>query len=343
VNNAAAPQEYTREQIELIKNTVAKGATEDELKMFIAIAQKYGLDPFVKEIWFIKRAKKAKTGRREPNGKDIWDYPRLPNSEIDYSNAETIIMTSRDGYLSIAQRNQEFDGIISFVVREGDAFEIDAENYKVAHKFGLKRGRILGAWSKVSRKGMKPVITWAEFSEYNDEKSTTWKQYPSAMIQKVAEVFALKRQFGISGLVTREEMAHQVKDEEFDEVLEVKLEEMREAEPDAEQAPVIHLCSDCNKEIAGNAKASIKEVIDYSIENHDRILCTQCLTEMSKLIKAIRINKSSIMQYNTNYNEDSHKQELQSMFGVDSSKKLTIEQMREYTKHQADLIAQLKK
>ena len=36
------------------------------------------------------------------------------------------------------------------------------------------------------------------------------------MIQKVAEVLALKRQFGISGLVTREEMAYSVKDEELD-------------------------------------------------------------------------------------------------------------------------------
>jgi len=26
--------------------------------MFIAIAKKYNLDPFTKEIWFIKRAKK---------------------------------------------------------------------------------------------------------------------------------------------------------------------------------------------------------------------------------------------------------------------------------------------
>jgi phage recombination protein Bet len=224
----ALPQQeiYNREQIELIKNTVAKGATDDELKMFINIAQKYGLDPFVKEIWFIKRVKKSK----DKNGN--WDYKRLPNGEIDYSNAETIIMTSRDGYLKIAQGNPEFDGIIGFPVKEGDVFEIDAQNYQVTHKFGTKRGKIIGAWAKVDHKHRKPVIVYADFQEYNSDTSNTWKQYPSAMIQKVAEVLALKRQFGISGLVTKEEM----KDLEMDDkpemgngstVIEIKPEDVK--------------------------------------------------------------------------------------------------------------------
>ena len=201
-NNVVSTQaRYTEEQIKTVKNTVAKGASDDELKMFIGIAEKYGLDPFIKEIWFIKRAKKVK------DSKGNWDYKRLPNNEIDYSGAETMIMTSRDGYLKVAQRDTNFDGVIGFPVREGDVFEIDAEKYTVIHKFGVKRGRIIGAWAKVSHKQRKPVIVWADFSEYNAAKSTIWQQYPSAMIQKVAETLALKRQFGISGLTTREEMS----------------------------------------------------------------------------------------------------------------------------------------
>ena len=144
----------------MIKNTIAKGATNDELSMFTMLAQKYSLDPFLKEIWFIKRTKKVK------DNKGNWDYPRLANGEIDYSNADTLIMTSRDGYLKIAQRDDNFDGIISFPVRE-DLFEVDAENYKVTHKFGVKRGKIIGAWCKVDHKKRKPVIVYADFSEYN--------------------------------------------------------------------------------------------------------------------------------------------------------------------------------
>lgn len=205
-NHVASLQEWSQEQVDLIKNTVAKGATNDELAMFVGIARKYGLDPFVKEIWFIKRAKKVKD--RSGN----WDYKRLENGEIDYSDAETMMMTSRDGYLKVAQRDPLFDGIISFAIREGDLFEIDAENYKVTHKFGMKRGPIIGAWAKVDHKNRKPVISFADFKEYNQANSTTWKQYPSAMIQKVAEVLALKRQFGISGLVTQEEINYKMED-----------------------------------------------------------------------------------------------------------------------------------
>lgn len=186
-------------QIELVKRTVAKGATDDELQMFLHLANKYGLDPFAKEIWFIKRVKK-----HQKNGQ--WDYPRLSNGEIDYSDAETTMMTSRDGYLKIAQSHTDYEGLISFPVREGDVFEIDANNYAVTHKFGTKRGKLIGAWAKCDRTGYKPQITFVDMDEYCDDKSNTWKKYPSAMIQKVAETFVLKRQFSVSGLVSQEEM-----------------------------------------------------------------------------------------------------------------------------------------
>ncbi len=202
---------YTQDQINLIKSQIAKGATDDELSMFTMLAQKYGLDPFLKEIWFIKQAKK-----NQVNGK--WEYKKNKDGSIDYTGADTLIYTSRDGYLKIAQRDEAFAGIISFAVREGDTFEIDAENYKVTHKFGAKRGNIIGAWAKVDHAHRKPVIVFVDFKEYYSEKSTTWKQYPTAMIIKVAEVFALKRQFGISGLVTREEISHSINDEAENDV-----------------------------------------------------------------------------------------------------------------------------
>ncbi|WP_411679155.1 RecT family recombinase [Clostridium thailandense] len=166
---------FNKDQIDLIKNTVAKGANEDELRIFLYLSQEYNLDPFKKEIWFTK-----------------------------YGN-QTNIMTSRDGYLKFAQTNKEFGGLISFVVHEGDAFEIDAGEYKITHRFGIKRGKIIGAWARCDRKGKKPFISYVSFEEYN-QNNPIWRKYPSAMIQKVAEVFVLKRAFGINGLVTKEEI-----------------------------------------------------------------------------------------------------------------------------------------
>jgi len=198
--------EKNKRRIEVIKSQIAKGSTDDELEYFMQVANKYDLDPLLKEIWFIKQLKKIKDSRGN------WDYPRLPDGQADYSKADTVIYTSRDGYLKIAQRDENFKGILSMAVCEGDEFSIDAETYKVTHKFGSKRGKIIGAWAKVDHTKRSPVIVYVNFSEYNTGK-TTWAQYPTAMIIKVAEVFALKRQFGISGLVTKEEMSHTIPDE----------------------------------------------------------------------------------------------------------------------------------
>ena len=165
---------YSMDQIQTIKNTVAKGINDSELEMFLHISQAYGLDPFLKEIF--------------------------------YSSQLKTIMTSRDGYLKVAQRDPTFEGIQSMAVCENDDFEVDVANHTVKHKFGKgDRGKVIGGWAIVAKKGRNPVISFADLREYK-KSNNVWQTYPSAMICKVAEVFALKRQFGISGLVTQEEL-----------------------------------------------------------------------------------------------------------------------------------------
>lgn len=169
---------YTREQIDTIKNTVAKGATDSELQMFLHVAETYGLDPFLKEIF--------------------------------YSEKLHTIITSRDGYLKAAQRDPNFIGLQSMSVCENDDFEIGITDNVVKHSFGKgDRGRVIGAWAICHRVGRHPVIAYASYDEYN-QNTNIWNKYKSAMCCKVAESFALKRQFGISGLVTREEIGEVV-------------------------------------------------------------------------------------------------------------------------------------
>ena len=171
---------WSKTQIDLIKRTVAKGATDDEFNMYMYLAKKYQLDPILKEIWFIK-----------------------------YENSKTppIIMTSRDGYLAIANRNEHFDGMLSDVVHENDEFEKLPDGL-VKHKYGCKdRGKIIGAYAMGFRNDRKyPVYVFAHLSEYY-KQGKVWDQYTSAMILKVAEAMMLKRLISISGLVTKEEMS----------------------------------------------------------------------------------------------------------------------------------------
>ena len=166
--------DFSKKEIQTIKNTVAKDANEDEFRMFMALAKRYGLDPFNKEIFFWK---------------------------ID---GEPTIMTSRDGYLKIADRHEEYDGLVSDVVRKNDNFRRKKDD--IDHEYGTDRGKIIGAYALVYRTDRSyPVYVFAPYEEYN-AKTKAWNQYPSAMTLKVAESMALKRAFTVSGLVSKEEM-----------------------------------------------------------------------------------------------------------------------------------------
>lgn len=176
-------RDYTqRDVIDTIRRTVAKDANDAELTMFLELAKVYQLDPFLKEIWCVKMG------------------------------GGMTVMTSRDGYMKAAMRDPNYDGIASAAVAEGDRFVMDPMNSKVEHEFGAKRGPIIGAYAVVFHKKRRPVISYAPMAEYKGN-SPVWQKYPSAMIIKVAEVFALKRQFGINGLVTREEMDYTMPEE----------------------------------------------------------------------------------------------------------------------------------
>jgi len=166
---------FTDEEKEILRRTTAKKANDDEFKVFLHVAESYGLDPFNGELFFWKDKKDR-----------------------------TTIMTSRDGYLSIANRNEAFDGLVSDVVRANDDFKRTTTG--IEHKYGSERGAIVGAYALVYRKDRKyPVYVFAPYDEYNGYNSV-WNRYPSAMILKVAESMSLKRAFSVSGLVSQEEM-----------------------------------------------------------------------------------------------------------------------------------------
>jgi phage recombination protein Bet len=168
-----------------LRQMVGQQTDEADIYRLMHLAHTYGLDPLRQEVWLLRR-KDSRTGQIETN-----------------------VITTRDGYLRYAQQHAEFEGLISFEVCEGDDFAINATDYSVTHRFGSQRGKLLGAWAKVDRKGKKPFIGFAAYDEYFQPDSATWRQYPSAMIRKVAEVMVLKRAFGITGLVTKEELESQ--------------------------------------------------------------------------------------------------------------------------------------
>jgi len=179
----------TAADIEGLKRSMAAGATDEEFKTFLYLCKAYNLDPLKKEIYFIKYAAKA------------------------------TILTSRDGYLKIANLHEQFNGIESDVVYQGDALTKREDgslhiSYGEAH-LNFDKTKLTGAFCSVFRKDRaKATTVFVSIKEYYKKGAPIWQQYTNAMILKVAEAMALKRAFAISGLVTKEE----VEDEPADSV-----------------------------------------------------------------------------------------------------------------------------
>lgn len=180
---------FTDEQIELIKRTVCKDATNSELYMFLELCARYELDPFAREIWAVK----------------------LKANDPD---APVTIMMARDGLLKLAQRSGEFEGIEGDVVHEKDEFRKEAGKELPTHTYqATSRGAIVGAWCTCYRSNRKPTFFFAPFEEYCPDKGSPkykyspWSSQTSAMILKCAEAMALRKAFSITGVVGEEEMA----------------------------------------------------------------------------------------------------------------------------------------
>lgn len=185
----SAIQQMNPRELATLKATVAIGATDEELALFLELANRYQLDPFLKEIWCVCDVK---------NGKRNHDKPAM-------------IMSGRDGYLAHANRSPLFDGIESAAVHEHDSFRRNADG-SIEHTYGTEdRGKVIGAYALVWRKDRtRPAYFFAPWADYGSRNAgsswSPWSKYPTAMIVKVAESMALKRAFSISGLVTQEEM-----------------------------------------------------------------------------------------------------------------------------------------
>lgn len=164
---------WTDIEIATIQSTVAKGTSRVELAYFLSLAKSVGLNPFNKEIWCYKDNK-----------------------------GNLLIFSGRDGFLKKAQENPNFNGMRSSEVCENDDFALDIPNAIVHHSIKQgDRGKMVGAYAIVFRKDGESTIEWADIPTY-DKLQFTWKTHKAEMIKKVAECHALKKAFGITGVLS---------------------------------------------------------------------------------------------------------------------------------------------
>jgi phage recombination protein Bet len=224
----------------LIRQTVAKGASDAEFKLLLYTASKYDLDPLVKQIWCVK-----------------------------YGDKPAAIYTSRDGFLHLAHKSGQFDGMETVATHNA-------------------KGELTGAKCTVWRKDFnRPFVVEVALSEYfvkqnSDGKPNQWAIRPETMIKKVAESQCLRRAFDISGLYEPGEMGDE------GEVVESTA---RPVEPVLPSEPVT-LRPDISERLDRAADISQETGIDTITDTFGawaRITQAQCEAGLRTLIKAADI------------------------------------------------------
>lgn len=171
--------EMTESQLNTIINTIAKGATVSELKLFLYVAKKSGLDPFTRQIHFVKRKSKQADGSYKETG---------------------TIQTGIDGYRAIAERSGTLAGI--------DDVVYDSEDKNHPEKASVTVYKIVNG----NTVKFTASARWNEYFQKNfktGEAAGLWAKMPYLMLGKCAEALALRKAFpnDLSGLYTNEEMA----------------------------------------------------------------------------------------------------------------------------------------
>ena len=160
--------EFSNSQVDLIKRTVAKGATDDELAMFLHQCKRMGLDPIAKQLIFQKYNTK--------------DGPRVT------------FITTVDAYRVIADRTGLYAG------NDEPVFTMNGDKLEKATCTVWK-------FVRAERVAFSATVYWDEYCP-QPPKDHMWRRMPHVMLGKCAEAAALRKAFpnDLQGAYIREEM-----------------------------------------------------------------------------------------------------------------------------------------
>lgn len=188
-NHEIAPADafgkLNRPQIELLKRTVAKGATDDELRLFIQVCKGANLNPFLKQVHLVKR----------------WDSKS--GQEVG------AIQVGIDGFRAVAESSGQYAGNDDPTFESEKEIELHATEKSAARKIKVpnKATAVVYKLLEGQRYAFSATARWEEYYP-GPKMGFQWHQRPFLMLGKCAEALALRKAFPklLSGMYAAEEM-----------------------------------------------------------------------------------------------------------------------------------------
>ena len=176
----------SRPQIQLIKTTIAKGASDDELRLFIQVCKGANLNPFLKQVHLVPR----------------WDSRE--GKEV------RAIQVSIDGFRSIAESSGAYAGNDDPVFDGEQEIEYMVGREKKEKKKLTIPTKATATVYKIVEGQRYPFNATARWSEYypGEKMGFQWHIRPYLMLGKCAEALALRKAFPklLSGMYAQEEI-----------------------------------------------------------------------------------------------------------------------------------------
>lgn len=186
---------FSAKQIEILKNGICRGCSDEEFEVFLMACKKTQLDPFMRQIYAVKRLAK------KPDGK--W-------GEV------MTIQTGIDGYRLIAERTGRY------VPGPEPTFNYDEKGVLISATAYVKKITSDSQWHTISASAYLD-----EYKQVSRDGTALglWQKMPRTMLAKCAEALALRRAFPaeMSGIYTKEEMSQADSDMDIKPIRQVNL------------------------------------------------------------------------------------------------------------------------
>jgi len=183
------PWELDNEAITILKNSVAKGASDEELKYCLTVARRYRLDPFKQQIWFVKRWDSSADNGKGGKGAYVW----TPQVGIN-------------GLLFAAARDHKNEfGSVS-LPEYGPMETQEWSNDGKTFKFPAPVFARVKVWKKGETEPTEAQAWWDEYAPADLSKAPFWRKMPRRMIGKCAIALAIRQAYpDLGGIYIPEE------------------------------------------------------------------------------------------------------------------------------------------